>query len=67
MVDERVNLDESESSDNKLEAKYEEKSSGLGGKPENGGLCKDSDFSVVSSHPSMPDEEDLGWCCSRMR
>ncbi|XVF21831.1 hypothetical protein REPUB_Repub12eG0123700 [Reevesia pubescens] len=25
------------------------------------GNGKDSDFSVVSSHPSMPEEEDLGW------
>ncbi|MQL72412.1 hypothetical protein Taro_004752 [Colocasia esculenta] len=23
--------------------------------------CKDSDVSVVSSHPSMPEEDDLGW------
>ncbi|KAL5782441.1 hypothetical protein ACOSP7_007470 [Xanthoceras sorbifolium] len=30
------------------------------GKVENGESCKDSDVSVVSSQPSMP-EEDLGW------
>uniref|UniRef100_A0A2P2J9Z6 Synapse-associated protein n=1 Tax=Rhizophora mucronata TaxID=61149 RepID=A0A2P2J9Z6_RHIMU len=31
------------------------------GKGDNGESCKDSEFSVVSSHPSMPEEEDLGW------
>ncbi|XP_061359675.1 uncharacterized protein LOC133303726 isoform X2 [Gastrolobium bilobum] len=28
---------------------------------DNGGSCKDSDISVVSSQPSMPGEEDIGW------
>ncbi|PSR85180.1 BSD domain-containing protein [Actinidia chinensis var. chinensis] len=59
-VDERVHFDGSESSGNKLEAKSDEKM-GSEGKTENGGSCKDSDFSVVSSQPSMPEEEDLGW------
>lgn len=31
------------------------------GKTETGESCKDSDVSVVSSQPSMPEEEDLGW------
>lgn len=30
-------------------------------KAENVDSCKDSDVSVVSSQPSMPEEEDLGW------
>ncbi|XP_028065950.1 BSD domain-containing protein 1-like [Camellia sinensis] len=52
-VDERVHLDNvEEKSDEKL---------GSEGKAESGGSCKDSDFSVVSSQPSMPEEEDLGW------
>ncbi|GLU07496.1 hypothetical protein SLE2022_244520 [Rubroshorea leprosula] len=35
----------------------------VGGKADNGESSngKDSDFSVVSSQPSMPEEEDLGW------
>ncbi|XP_043721590.1 BSD domain-containing protein 1-like [Telopea speciosissima] len=35
----------------------------LEGKTDAGESCKDSDFSVVSSHPSLPEEEedDLGW------
>ncbi|KAJ4727537.1 BSD domain-containing protein 1 [Melia azedarach] len=33
----------------------------LMGKAEPGESSKDSDFSVVSSQPSMPEEEDLGW------
>ncbi|KAK7245755.1 hypothetical protein RIF29_40604 [Crotalaria pallida] len=28
---------------------------------DNSGSCKDSDISVVSSQPSMPGEEDIGW------
>lgn len=57
--DESVNLDGGESSGNKLEGKSDEKL-GSEGKTENSGSCKD-DFSVVSSQPSMPEEEDLGW------
>ncbi|KAF3436343.1 hypothetical protein FNV43_RR23435 [Rhamnella rubrinervis] len=34
---------------------------GSEGKTETGESCKDSDVSVVSSQPSMPEEEDLGW------
>ncbi|PSS01465.1 BSD domain-containing protein [Actinidia chinensis var. chinensis] len=59
-VDERVHFDGSESSGNKLEAKSDEKM-GSEGKTKNGGSCKESGFSVVSSQPSMPEEEDLGW------
>ena len=33
----------------------------LEGKTEPGESCKDSDVTVVSSQPSMPEEEDLGW------
>ncbi|KAF7150343.1 hypothetical protein RHSIM_Rhsim02G0017100 [Rhododendron simsii] len=57
--DERVDLDGGESSGDKLEGKSDEKL-GSDGKTENGGSCKD-DFSIVSSQPSMPEEEDLGW------
>ncbi|CAN0890182.1 BSD domain-containing protein 1 [Linum grandiflorum] len=38
--------------------KSEESSEGNGG---NGGSCKDSDYSVVSSHQTTGEEEDLGW------
>ncbi|XP_010279061.1 PREDICTED: BSD domain-containing protein 1-like [Nelumbo nucifera] len=31
------------------------------GKADHGESCKDSDVSVVSSQPSVPEEEDLGW------
>ena len=31
------------------------------GKADSGESCKDSDFSVVSTQPSMPEEDDLGW------
>uniref|UniRef100_A0A5B7A4D4 Putative BSD domain-containing protein 1-like n=2 Tax=Davidia involucrata TaxID=16924 RepID=A0A5B7A4D4_DAVIN len=60
VVDEEVHLDESGSSGNELEAKSDEKA-GSEGKTDNGGSCKDSDFSVVSSQPSLQEEEDLGW------
>ncbi|KAA8550908.1 hypothetical protein F0562_002592 [Nyssa sinensis] len=33
----------------------------LDGKADQAESCKDSDVSVVSSQPSMPEEEDLGW------
>ncbi|XP_057467138.1 uncharacterized protein LOC130756609 [Actinidia eriantha] len=59
-VDERVHFDGSESSGNKLEVKSDVKM-GSEGKTKNGGSCKESEFSVVSSQPLMPEEEDLGW------
>ncbi|KAK9903106.1 hypothetical protein M0R45_001246 [Rubus argutus] len=31
------------------------------GKTDGGDSCKESDISIVSSQPSMPGEEDLGW------
>ncbi|KAK2982250.1 hypothetical protein RJ640_016380 [Escallonia rubra] len=58
-VDQKGNLDEAESSGEKLEMKTDEKANSEG-KNDNGGSCKDSDFSVVSSQPSR-EEEDLGW------
>ncbi|XP_052171764.1 uncharacterized protein LOC127787731 [Diospyros lotus] len=33
----------------------------LDGKVDSGGSCKDSDVSIVSTQPSLPEEEDLGW------
>ncbi|KAM5569206.1 protein DOS2 [Rosa sericea] len=41
-------------SSDKSEAKSE-------GKTDSGDSCKESDISIVSSQPSMPGEEDLGW------
>ncbi|KAK9933527.1 hypothetical protein M0R45_020722 [Rubus argutus] len=41
-------------SSDKSEAKSE-------GKTDGGDSCKESDISIVSSQPSMPGEEDLGW------
>ncbi|CAN0890188.1 BSD domain-containing protein 1 [Linum grandiflorum] len=35
--------------------------SGSEGNGGNGGSCKDSDYSVVSSHQTTGEEEDLGW------
>ncbi|KAL5157590.1 BSD domain-containing protein 1 [Glycine soja] len=50
------------SSGDKLDAKYEEKEASEGKiDNDNNGSCKDSDISVVSSQPSMPGEEDIGW------
>ncbi|KAJ7980161.1 BSD domain-containing protein 1-like [Quillaja saponaria] len=40
------------------EAKYDDKATSEGSNDES---CKDSDISIVSSQPSMPEEEDLGW------
>uniref|UniRef100_A0A5B7A1Q5 BSD domain-containing protein n=1 Tax=Davidia involucrata TaxID=16924 RepID=A0A5B7A1Q5_DAVIN len=60
VIDEKLHLADSESSGNKLEVKFDEKV-GSEGKMDNGGSCKDSDFSVVSSQPSLHEEEDLGW------
>ncbi|WCJ21481.1 BSD domain-containing protein [Euphorbia peplus] len=42
------------------ESKADEKA-GAEGKGENGESSKDSDVSVISSHPSIQEEEDLGW------
>ncbi|KAM7485172.1 hypothetical protein LguiA_001181 [Lonicera macranthoides] len=52
-------LDEPESTVDNLGVKSDDKMT-LEGKNDNGGSCKDSDFSVVSSQHS-PEEEDLGW------
>jgi len=57
------NIREHESgSGDKLDAKCEEKE-GTEAKADNdnNGSCKDSDISVVSSQPSIPGEEDIGW------
>ena len=52
----------SDGGDGKLDVKYEEKeASEVKTDNENGESCKDSDISVVSSQPSMPGEEDIGW------
>ncbi|XP_027334835.1 BSD domain-containing protein 1-like [Abrus precatorius] len=49
-------------SGDKLDVKYEEKeASEVKTDNDNGGSCKDSDISVVSSQPSMPGEEEIGW------
>ncbi|KAL2341212.1 hypothetical protein Fmac_009152 [Flemingia macrophylla] len=46
----------------KLDVKCEEKeASEVKTDNDNNGSCKDSDISVVSSQPSMPGEEDIGW------
>lgn len=56
------NLEDAMSESNeKLEERESEKV-GLVEKGDNGeSSCKDSDLSVVSSQPSFPDEEELGW------
>ncbi|XP_057753500.1 uncharacterized protein LOC130973107 [Arachis stenosperma] len=52
----------SDGGDGELDMKYEEKeASEVKTDNENGGSCKDSDFSVVSSQPSTHGEEDIGW------
>ncbi|OVA04426.1 BSD [Macleaya cordata] len=53
-------LDESESNNNKPVTKPDEKVI-VEGKTESGESAKSSDFSVISSQPSLPEEEDLGW------
>ncbi|KAL7178010.1 hypothetical protein ACSBR2_031214 [Camellia fascicularis] len=61
-VNERVHLDDgSESSGSMSEGRSDELDSER--KTENGGSCKDSDFSDVSSQPSLvpEEEEDFGW------
>nr|KYP72794.1 BSD domain-containing protein 1 [Cajanus cajan] len=46
----------------KLDVKCEEKeASEVKTDNDNNGSCKDSDISVVSTQPSMPGEEDIGW------
>ncbi|CAJ1962329.1 unnamed protein product [Sphenostylis stenocarpa] len=57
------NVPENESgSRDMLDAKCEEKEASEGkGDNDNNGSCKDSDISIVSSQPSMPGEEDMGW------
>ncbi|XP_065861198.1 uncharacterized protein [Euphorbia lathyris] len=55
--DEKVEFDKSKED---TESKPDEKA-GAEGKGENGESSKDSDVSVISSHPSIPEEEDLGW------
>ncbi|KAK7303198.1 hypothetical protein RJT34_14100 [Clitoria ternatea] len=46
----------------KLDDKNEEKdASEVKTENDSGGSCKDSDISVVSSQPSVPGEEDIGW------
>lgn len=44
-----------------FEEKDNEKAVVVEGNAENGESCKDSDLSVVSTQPSMPEVEDLGW------
>lgn len=66
-----VNYDENAASDvsatvsdggDKLDVECEEKeASEVKTDNDNGGSCKDSDISVVSTQPSMPGEEDNGW------
>ncbi|KAK9281407.1 hypothetical protein L1049_004308 [Liquidambar formosana] len=50
----------SEMNKDELVSKFDEKMV-LQGKAEPGESCKDNDFTVVSSQPSLPEEEDLGW------
>lgn len=46
----------------KLDVKCEEKEAlEVKTDNDNNGSCKDSDISVVSTQPSMPGEEDIGW------
>ncbi|OMO77782.1 hypothetical protein CCACVL1_14820 [Corchorus capsularis] len=60
VVTEKVNLDKDEDSVSKSVQKAASEGKSDNGESSNGN-GKDSDFSVVSSHQSMPDEEDLGW------
>ncbi|KAJ8898653.1 hypothetical protein K2173_004687 [Erythroxylum novogranatense] len=57
VVSEQVELEKSKE---ESALKSDEKA-GLEVKGDNGESCKDSEFSVVSSHQSMAEEEDLGW------
>lgn len=57
----KMHLEEDYEVSNKdLVSKSDDKAA-LDGKTEGVESCKDSDVSVVSSQPSMPEEEDLGW------
>ncbi|KAK9288709.1 hypothetical protein L1049_017172 [Liquidambar formosana] len=62
--DEKLHLEEksdlSEVNSDKSEAKFDEKMV-VEGKTDHAESCKDSDISIVSSQPSLPEEEDLGW------
>ncbi|XP_059437560.1 protein DOS2 [Corylus avellana] len=44
-----------------LVSKSDEKLGSEGKAADSGESCKGSDFSVVSTQPSMPEEDDLGW------
>ncbi|XWS76453.1 hypothetical protein CRYUN_Cryun01aG0177500 [Craigia yunnanensis] len=65
VVTEKVNLEKDErvcKEDSVSKSAEKVASEGKGDNEESSnGNGKDSDFSVVSSHPSMPEEEDLGW------
>ncbi|EOX94853.1 Synapse-associated protein, putative [Theobroma cacao] len=65
VVTEKVNLEKDEGvckEDSVSKSVEKVASEGKGDNAESSnGNGKDSDFSVVSSHPSMPEEEDLGW------
>ncbi|EEF37646.1 BSD domain-containing protein 1 [Ricinus communis] len=57
VASETVDLDKSK----EVSVSKSDEKAGSEGKADNGESSKDSDFSVISSHPSMPEEEDLGW------
>ncbi|XP_022727724.1 BSD domain-containing protein 1-like [Durio zibethinus] len=65
VVTEKVNLEKDEGvcKENPVSKSVEKVASERKGDHEesSNGNVKDSDFSVVSSHPSMPEEDDLGW------
>ncbi|XP_022771067.1 BSD domain-containing protein 1-like [Durio zibethinus] len=65
VVSEKVNLEKNErvcKEDSVSKSAEKVASKGKGDNEESSnGNGKDSDFSVVSSHPSLPEEEDLGW------
>lgn len=52
--------DVSETDSDKSATKVDEKMA-VEGKGDNVESCKDSDVSIVSSQPSLPEDEDLGW------
>ncbi|XVF32640.1 hypothetical protein REPUB_Repub17cG0099800 [Reevesia pubescens] len=60
LVTEKVNLEKDEEVCKEDSASKSVEKAASEGESSNGN-GKDSDFSVVSSHPSMPEEEDLGW------
>ncbi|CAI0579823.1 unnamed protein product [Linum tenue] len=55
------NVASSEKADEIKEDEKSAENSGSEGNGGNGGSCKDSDYSVVSSHQTAAEEEDLGW------